>query len=97
MRQQDETLKRRLNELDTLSRIGRVLTTVDEVDTVLTRIVEAAVYLTRADEGALFMADEQGRLNLRAEKNLGQREASTLSTLSDDSTAAVVFQTEIDV
>jgi two-component system NtrC family sensor kinase len=93
LRQQDETLKRRLNELDTLSRIGRVLTTVDEVNTVLARIVEAAVYLTRADEGALFMADEQGRLSLRAEKNLGQREASTLSTLSDDSTAAVVFQT----
>jgi two-component system NtrC family sensor kinase len=93
LRRQDEILKRRLDELDTMSRVGRVLTVVEDVDTVLSRIVDGVVYLTRADEGALFMADEQGSLNLRAEKNLGQREASTLSTLSNDSTAAGVFQT----
>jgi two-component system NtrC family sensor kinase len=93
LRRQDEALKRRLDELDTMSRVGRVLTIVDDVDTVLSRVVDAVTYLTRADEGALFMADEKGNLNLRAEKNLGQREASTLSTLSSDSTAADVFQT----
>jgi two-component system NtrC family sensor kinase len=93
LRQQDVALKRRLDEMDTMSRVGRVLTTVDDVDTVLARVVDAVVYLTGADEGALFMADKQGNLNLRAEKNLGQKEASTLSTLSSDSTAAVVFQT----
>ena len=93
LRQQDEALQRRLNELDALSRIGRVLTTVDNVETVLSRIVEAAVYLARAEEGALFMADEQGKLYLRAEKNIGQGQAQVLSTLSDDSTAMAVFQT----
>lgn len=93
LRRQDEALKRRLDELDTMSRVGRVLTIVEDVDTVLARVVDAVVYLTRADEGALFMADKLGNLHLRAEKNLGQREAITISTLSDDSTAIIAFQT----
>jgi hypothetical protein len=93
LHQQDEALKRRLNELEVLSRVGRALTTVDDVDTVLTRIVDAAVYLTRAEEGALFMADERGELYVRAERGQGQAKVQTVSTLSQDSTATYVLET----
>lgn len=93
IRQHDEMLRRRLEETETLSAIARSLTIVDNLDTVLARIVDAGVYLTHAEEGALFMADEVGKLYVRAEKNLGEREVHVLSALSEDSTAMLVYQT----
>ena len=87
-----DTLQRRLQELDSLSQIGRMLTSVDDVDTVLSRIVDSATYLSQAEEGALFMSDEKGRLTLRAEKNMGQRQAQVISVMSEDSIATHVFQ-----
>lgn len=91
--QTKDAFVRNLQDVEALTQIGRMLTTVDDVDTVLSRIVDAAVFLARAEEGALFMANEKGQLYLRAEKNIGEREAQALSVLSEDSLAAQVFQT----
>lgn len=94
IRRMRDILAHRLNELGTLSRIGRALASLTDVDTMLSYIVEAGVYLTRADEGAIFLADETtGQLQLRAEKGLEQRRAEAIRVPSSDSTAATVFQT----
>jgi two-component system NtrC family sensor kinase len=89
-----QALDRRLNELNTLSRIGRTIAAQDDLEVMLTRIVEAGVYLTRAEEGALFLVDEGSEeLTLRAEKNIGEKRASTIRVPSSDSTAAYVQRT----
>ena len=87
-------LERRLNEMNTLSHIGRAIASLSDIDQVLSHIVEAGVYLTRADEGAIFLLDEQsGRLFLRAEQGLGDKRAEAIRQPSDDSEAATVLKT----
>jgi two-component system NtrC family sensor kinase len=89
-----QALDRRLNELNTLSRVGRAIAAQDDLEVMLTHIVEAGVYLTRAEEGALFLVDEEsGELTLRAEKNIGEKRASTIRVPSSDSTATYVQRT----
>jgi two-component system NtrC family sensor kinase len=87
-------LQRRLEEMNTLSKIGRGISAATDVDTILARIVEAAVYLTKADEGAVFLLDEKtGQLILRAEQGMGTQRAAALKQPSQDSDAMVALQT----
>ena len=63
-------LQRRLDELETLTRLGRTVTGSLDLDHVLTAIVEAAVELTGAEEGSLLLLDEEtGELYMRAARN----------------------------
>ena len=87
-------LQRRIEEMATLSRIGRAIGAAMDVDTILARIVEAAVYLTKADEGAVFLLDENtGQLFLRSEQGMGSQRAAALRQPSVDSDAMVALQT----
>lgn len=87
-------LQRRIEEMATLSRIGRAIGAAMDVDTILARIVEAAVYLTKADEGAVFLLDENtGQLFLRSEQGMGTQRAAALRQPSVDSDAMVALQT----
>ncbi len=87
-------LTRRLEELNSLSRIGRAITSLTDEDVILTRIVEAAVYLTRADEGAIFLVDEAtGRLQLHAQQGLGEEAVAAIRQPSPDSSAAIALRT----
>src|SRR3989338_1183390 len=54
----NETLRRRLQELETLISVGRNVTAVLDLDQVLQNVVEAAVSLTSAEEGSLLLLDE---------------------------------------
>ncbi len=86
-------LARRLEEMSTLSRIGRAIGSLAEIDTMLSHIVEAAVFLTRADEGAVFLVDKHnGALVLRAEQGMGTQRAAALQQPSRDSDAMTVLQ-----
>jgi len=87
-------LQRRLEEMSTLSRIGRAIGALTDVDTILSHIVEAAVYLTRADEGAVFLLDDStGQLLLRAEQGMGTQRAEAIRMPSSDSDAMVALKT----
>ena len=86
-------LARRLEEMSTLSRIGRAISSASDIDTMLSHIVEAAVFLTRADEGAVFLVDkENAGLILRAEQGMGTQRAAALQQPSKDSDAMAVLQ-----
>ena len=86
-------LARRLEEMSTLTRIGRAISSASDIDTMLSHIVEAAVFLTRADEGAVFLVDKSsGGLVLRAEQGMGTQRAAALQQPSKDSDAMAVLQ-----
>lgn len=80
--------------LRTLAQVGKSVTSTLEVDEVLRRIVEAGVYLTKAEEGFLALVDEQnGRLYLRASKNIEEQRTRTMRLLIDDSMVGEVVKT----
>ena len=56
--QANRQLEQRLQELHTLSRIGKSVTVLMERDKLLERVVDAALYVTGAEEGAIFLEDE---------------------------------------
>jgi two-component system NtrC family sensor kinase len=63
-------LQKRLDEFETLTRLGRSVTGTLELDDVLASVVEAAVELTGAEEGSLLLLDmETGELYMRAARN----------------------------
>lgn len=63
-------LKKRLEGLEALQRIGRQVTSSLDLDSVLTAVVDFAVELTGAEEGSLLLVDEaSGELYMRAARN----------------------------
>jgi two-component system NtrC family sensor kinase len=64
-----ETLRRRLEELETLTLIGRTVTAMLDHNEVLTAVVDESVRLTGAEEGSLLLIDETtGELYMRASR-----------------------------
>jgi signal transduction histidine kinase/FixJ family two-component response regulator len=91
-RENAEHLQRRLNELETLVRIGRTVTAMLDLDDVLTNVVEAAVELTEAEEGSLLLLDEtSGELYMRASKNFDEEFATAFRLHTRDSLAGQVI------
>jgi two-component system NtrC family sensor kinase len=63
-------LRKRLEGLEALQRIGRKVTSSLDLDSVLTAVVDFAVELTGAEEGSLLLVDENsGELYMRAARN----------------------------
>jgi two-component system NtrC family sensor kinase len=63
-------LKKRLEGLEALQRIGRKVTSSLDLDSVLAAVVDFAVELTGAEEGSLLLVDEtSGELYMRAARN----------------------------
>mgnify|MGYP000018976220 CR=1 FL=1 len=90
----EAALARRLEEMNTLSRIGRAIASLSDIDVMLSHIVDAAVYLTHADEGAIFLTEEPGgSLVLRAQRGLGAKQAEVIRQPSTDSDAMEVLRT----
>jgi two-component system NtrC family sensor kinase len=91
-RQSAVILERRLQELETLSLIGRTVTAVLDLNSVLTTVVEAAVRLTGAEEGSLLLLDPRsGELYMRASKNFDEEFARTFRLHVQDSLAGQVL------
>ncbi len=87
-------LKEQVSWLMTLARIGRSVTSSLETDEVLRRIVAAGVELTRAQEGFLALLDEgNGRLYLRAVKNIDEQMSRTMRLPVNDSLVGSVVRT----
>jgi two-component system, OmpR family, phosphate regulon sensor histidine kinase PhoR len=94
VRQNTSSLKRRMDGLEAIERIGRKVTSLLDLDSVLTSVVDAAVELTAAEEGSLLLLDEStGELYIRAERNFQQEIVSTFRLPVSDPLAAQVLRT----
>ncbi|MFQ5922376.1 MAG: ATP-binding protein [Anaerolineales bacterium] len=88
-----ESLKRRLEEFETLTLIGRTVTAMLNHNEVLTAVVDEAVRLTGAEEGSLLLLDETtGELYMRASKNFDEVFARTFRLQVEDSLAGQVIE-----
>jgi PAS domain S-box-containing protein len=68
-------LEQRLNEFDTLFKIGQSVNSLLDLEAVLNRVTEAAVFITGAEEGYLLLLDEEAsELRMRAAQNLGGKD-----------------------
>jgi two-component system, OmpR family, phosphate regulon sensor histidine kinase PhoR len=87
------SLQRQVDEMDTLTRLGRQITSTLNLDTVLSSIVEAAVQLTGAEEGSLLLIDDAtGDLYMRASKNFQEDFVRTFRLPITDSIAGSVIR-----
>ncbi|MRR29375.1 GAF domain-containing protein, partial [bacterium] len=87
-------LKQRVDELETLSRLGQSITSQLDTDNLLTAIVEAAVELTGAEEGSLLLIDkESDQLYIRASKNFQEDFVRTFRLPIQDTLAGNVLLT----
>ncbi len=86
-------LQQRLDELETLARLGRTVTGSLDLDHVLTAIVDAAVELTGAEEGSLLLLDEDtGELYMRAARNFQEEFVRTFRIPVTDTLAGSVIR-----
>jgi two-component system NtrC family sensor kinase len=89
-----DSLRTQVDELETLSRLGRTITGSLDLDSVLTSVVDAAVDLTGTEEGSLLLADEAtGELYMRASRNFQEEFVRTFRLPITDSLAGQVILT----
>ncbi|HVN55614.1 MAG TPA: ATP-binding protein [Anaerolineaceae bacterium] len=87
-------LQRRVDELESLMRLGRSITSSLDLDSVLSAVVDAAVELTGAEEGSLLLLDEStGELYMRAARNFQEEFVRTFRLPIKDSLAGNVIRT----
>ncbi len=88
------SLEKRVNELETLVKLGRDITGTLDLDTVLNNVVTAAVKLTNAEEGSLLLLDEKsGELYMRSGHNFEEGFAKSFRLPVKDTLAGQVIQT----
>ncbi|MHC1782728.1 MAG: ATP-binding protein [Anaerolineaceae bacterium] len=89
-----DSLRTQVDELETLSRLGRTITGSLDLDSVLTSVVDAAVELTGTEEGSLLLIDEAtGELYMRASRNFQEEFVHTFRLPITDSMAGQVITT----
>ncbi len=87
------SLQRRLDEVETLTRLGRTITSSLDLDAVLSAVVDAAVELTGAEEGSLLLLDEDsGELYMRAARNFQEDFVRTFRLPTQDTLAGAVLK-----
>jgi len=92
-RRATQNLQRRLDELETLERLGRTITSSLDLDSVLSAIVDAAVELTGAEEGSLLLLDEEtSDLYMRASRNFQDEFVRTFRLPIKDTLAGSVIR-----
>jgi two-component system NtrC family sensor kinase len=89
-----DSLRSQVDELETLSRLGRTITGSLDLDSVLSSVVDAAVELTGTEEGSLLLVDEaSGELYMRASRNFQEEFVRTFRLPITDSLAGQVITT----
>lgn len=93
-RRDTDVLRKRVNVLETLSKVGRSLTASLDLDEVLTQVVDTAVELTGSEEGSLLILDEDsGELYMRAARNFQDEFVQTFRLPISDTLAGDVVRT----
>jgi two-component system, OmpR family, phosphate regulon sensor histidine kinase PhoR len=86
-------LQQQVDELETLTRLGRQITSSLSADSVLAAIVDAAVELTGSEEGSLLLIDETtGDLYMRASRNFQEDFVRTFRLPITNSLAGAVIR-----
>jgi PAS domain S-box-containing protein len=92
-RRATDRLRHRIDELETLTRLGKSITGSLDTDSVLGVIVEAAVESTGAEEGSLLLLDSaSGELYMRASKNFQEEFVQTFRLPVSDTLAGNVLR-----
>lgn len=87
------SLQNRVDEMETLARLGQTITATLELDQVLSAVVDAAVELTGAEEGSLLLLDEaSGELYMRAARNFQEEFVRTFRLPIYDTLAGRVIR-----
>lgn len=87
------SLQRKMDEIETLARLGRSITASLDLDYVLASVVDAAVDLTGAEEGSLLLLDEAtGELYMRASRNFQEEFVRTFRLPIHDTLAGNVIR-----
>lgn len=93
VKQTTASLEKRVDELETLVKLGGSITGTLDLDKVLTSVVVAAVELTGAEEGSLLLLDDvSGQLFMRASHNIEEGEARAFRLPIKDTLAGQVIQ-----
>ena len=88
------SLRQKVDALDTLSRLARTITSSLDLDSVLSSVVDAAVQMSGAEEGSILLLDEgTGELYMRAARNFQQDFVRTFRLPIKDSLAGSVLRT----
>jgi two-component system, OmpR family, phosphate regulon sensor histidine kinase PhoR len=86
-------LQQQVDELETLTRLGRQITSSLSADSVLAAIVDAAVELTGSEEGSLLLIDDTtGDLYMRASRNFQEDFVRTFRLPITNSLAGAVIR-----
>lgn len=92
VRRTTASLEQRVDELNTLVKLGRTIHSSLDSDSVLTSVVTAAVELTGAEEGQLLLLDDEtNELYMRAGRNFEENFARTFRLPVKDSLAGQVI------
>jgi two-component system phosphate regulon sensor histidine kinase PhoR len=92
--QDTKSLRKRVNGMEAIQRVGRKVTSLLDLDNILTAVVDAAVELTGAEEGSLLLLDETtGELYMRASRNFQEDFVNTFRLPIRDSLAGQVLRT----
>jgi two-component system phosphate regulon sensor histidine kinase PhoR len=92
-RRTTDRLQRRVDELETLTRLAKSITGSLDIDSVLGYIVEAAVESAGAEEGSLLLLDQpSGELYMRASKNFQEDFVQTFRLPVSDTLAGNVMR-----
>lgn len=93
VRRTTASLEQRINEMETLVKVGRIINQSLNLDEVLASVVTAAVELTGAEEGQLLMLDEENNeLYMRAGRNFEESFARAFRLPVQDSIAGQVLR-----
>lgn len=94
LKRNTKSLKKRLDSLETLQRIGRTVTSLLDLDEILKAVVDAAVELTSAEKGSLLLLDDEtGELYMRASRNFNEDFVRTFRLPVRDSLPGKVLHT----
>ena len=88
------SLRRKVDAMETLSRLARAITSSLDLDSVLLSVVDAAVEMTGTEEGSLLLLEEEtGELYMRAARNFQQDFVRSFRLPIKDSLAGTVLRT----
>jgi two-component system NtrC family sensor kinase len=87
------SLKEQVDELQTLTHLGKSINRSLNLNNVLTSVVDIAVDLTNAEEGSLLLLDETtSELYIRASRNFQEEFVRTFRLPTEDTLAGAVLQ-----